>query len=108
MRALGIRLAVGALVLAVMLGGRLLLGAPIGDPCSDAFLCNAFPARCLVDASGGDGYCSRPCEAPADCDAGWSCVSVPRLDASGALVEVEPVCLRPGESAEMRHTIHRR
>ncbi len=108
MRSLGVRVAVPALVLGAILAGRLLLGSAMGAPCSDAFVCNALPARCLLDASGGDGYCSRPCEDASACEAGWACAAVERRDESGAVLELEPVCLRPGTAPTERHTLRRR
>ena len=108
MRSLGIRVAVVLLVLGAMLGGRLLLGSAMGAPCSDAFVCNALPARCVLDASGAGGYCSRPCDDASACSPGWACAAVERRDERGSVLELESVCVRPGEASSARHTLRRR
>ena len=102
------RVAMVVAVAGIMLAGRLLLGASIGAPCSDAFLCNALPARCLLAASGSDGYCSRPCSDASGCEPGWACAPVERRDEDGARVDIENVCLRPGEPPGARHALKRR
>ena len=61
----------------------------VGDVCdleSDLSECKA--AYCLEDTTAGKGYCSRVCNADADCGTGLICdknyMSIPRADASKA------------------------
>lgn len=106
---LGWRFRIVALVVVVvvMLGGRWALGASLGDPCSDAFLCNALPARCLM-AAGEEGYCSRPCEADDVCPDGWACAEIESRSDRGGPTERTRACVRPGDDASARFVWRRR
>ena len=108
-RVLGWRFRIAAVVVvaALMFGGRWALGASLGDPCSDAFLCNALPARCLLTEQ-GDGYCSRPCEADDACPDGWTCAELEARSDRGSPTEQTRACVRPGDDASARFVLRRR
>lgn len=83
-------------VFGAILGGRFALGKPLGEACSDAFLCNALPARCLFTRgpTRGDGFCTKPC-ADAACPEGWSCAAIAVEQSDGSSLGAEPICVRP-------------
>jgi hypothetical protein len=87
------RLALVALVAVAMFGGRWLFAHEDGEPCSDAFLCRALPARCVRSPSGA--FCSRPCSSDEACPAGWRCGDIAR-ERNGTVTAVERACLKPG------------
>ena len=100
------RIATFVVVLVAILGARFVFGIALGDPCSDAFLCNALPARCVLDAADA-GFCSRPCQSASECPDGWSCEPVSRVLHDGTVLEQEPLCIPPARDATQLRTLRR-
>src|SRR3954468_22625508 len=98
------RLLLIVMVAGVMLGSRFLFGHAAGEPCSDAFLCSALPARCIRAQDGT--FCSRPCTTEAQCEAGWTCGDLIR-ERDGAFERVERACIKPGARGPFTAPIRR-
>ena len=93
------RIIAAVVVFGVIIGGRFLLGTPLSGSCSDAFLCNALPARCLFERGPvrGDGFCTKPCDDDSACPTGWSCVPIDVQRSDGSSLGAESICVRPDD-----------
>ena len=80
----------GGLVLFAALGGE---GRGFGEPCERTRDCAGPGATCLVAVEAS--ICSRYCEQPGDCPAGWSCRLSDLLNERGAHTgSMMKVCVR--------------
>ena len=82
---------IAALVAAIQV-----FGASAGDPCRDSYSCRGFllsGAECVVESDGA--YCTRYCDADADCPPGWRCRAAEPTALGIETGVLDEVCLRP-------------
>jgi hypothetical protein len=92
-----------AVFVAVGAFARTLIGAEVGEPCSELLLsCRATRGILTVNACVRTGpgddetFCSYACEADDECPEGWSCDAAGAWsNVPGALEDVQRVCRRP-------------
>jgi hypothetical protein len=86
--------------LVVLLAGGVALiqvvGGALGAPCADSYSCAGFlvgGAEC-VEVGPKTRYCTRYCDAHADCPAGWQCLSATPTALGVETPVLDEVCIR--------------